>query len=164
MGRLQRGFLGVSKLRYALAVLSMALATPAMAQATFVVQLPSTVCEPSAPAYACQSTMPLDLTGVTKMRVSVQGLNFAIGVPPAPAVIRLRNINDIAAPCFGATCPTMTIPFSSPALGPCCSPVTTVTMSVPVAQRRANVRLRLDIGGGNFFFGNAQPPMVQFWK
>ena len=150
----------------ALSLAAMLLAAPSHAtEPAWTHELPMGACVPSAPGGSCITTQPLDLRRVTKFRLSVQAINFGIRIPQEPAVIRLRDANNLAAPCFGATCPTTQIPFGSPALGSCCSPtVVSPVIGIPVSQRRPNVRLRLDVTGGNFVFGNAQPPVVQFYE
>lgn len=82
-------------------------ATPqnaAQAQAfnTWTHVLPMAVCPPGAPSTGCLTTQPLDLRNVKRFRLSVQALNFALGVPPADVVIRLQDGNVVSAPCFGS--------------------------------------------------------------
>lgn len=151
----------------AVSLAALLLAAPAKAaEPTWVTEIPAFKCTTTAPDVGCITTLPLDLRAVTRFRLSVQALNYMGPNPQGPAVINLRDVSNLAAPCFGAKCPTMTVPVTQFALGPCCSPYfTSEIIFIPPAQRRQGVRLRLDVTGGNLtFFEREQKPLVQFYR
>lgn len=152
-------------LKTGLVIAAATIAAPACAEQTWTHVLPQQICTPLAPDNGCQTTQPLDLTDVTKFRVSVQLNNFTLGAPGTPAVITLRDTTNMSSPCFGATCPTLTISPEPIPHGSCCAKITqSALILVSRFQRRNGVRLRLESVGGNLLEGNSQPAIIQFYK
>lgn len=146
--------------------LSLLTAAPALADPVpaWTHQLPTAICQPAAPSTGCLTTQALDLRRAKYYRLSVQAMNFAPGVTPAPSKVRLRDAGNIADGCFGA-CTVLTVPFSTPPQGSCCmGTYTSSIIPIPASQRRAAARLRIEVIGGFYSYaGSGLPPVIQFY-